>query len=364
MALIGEEEGKRIRKKLTDLGLYAQYDMPDIVLEDGKITYGFGFPIKAMEKFLGYYDPAMHLPFSPSISFNTDFSYAFSLCRFKKEPGRDTVQVNGRVSQEYTHKAGQALDLFKQLTGITGSFDFYIDIIRRYGRAKGLSESSAVASSVSMALLRNVLSTEPSETLISRFAKFVSGSGTRSAVTGLSMWLSYAGIAEPESFAVRLPIDLSNLHIAAFPLTADIKTSDMHTAALRSPLYFSWISSKFGFIENFIDSHFPLEMILERGFDEMISLSNVVRSVGREIHNSSTLTIIERYLDFKKKNPNIFMTTDTGPSAVLMSTEKSILLEFLETIPLKYIQGNVNPSMQAQTIKSTLKDMKERYGLQ
>ena len=168
--------------------------------EDGKISFGSAFPIKAVEKFLGYYDKEMKIAFTPSISFCTDFSIARAFCKYSKDPGPDTVYLDGAFSEERTQSATRALSIFRMLTGVKGSFLFYVERQRKYARAKGMSESSAVASAVSRALVENIFpnSGKHVETLASRFAKFVSGSGTRSAISGLSIWLSYPGIQEKE----------------------------------------------------------------------------------------------------------------------------------------------------------------------
>ncbi len=361
--MIGEEEGSRIREKLVRENIFSLPEIPGVSLEDGKTTYGYGYPVKAFEKFLGYFDPEKHIPYTPSISFNNDFSVCQSTCTYRKDLKDDVVIFDGQSSEKYYLRAKKALDNFRSLLGIDAKFQFVVQLTRRYDRAKGLSESSAVAASVSRSLLRNVFSSEPDERLVSRFAKFVSGSGTRSSIPGVSMWLSYPGISEQECFAVRLPVDYSRFHFAAIPLHTDIATSDMHKLVVKSPLYIPWITEKYQKIEKIVDSGFLIEDLMNRGFEEMISLSNLIKSVGQEIHTADTLTIIEKFLEYRRRNGNIYMTTDTGPSTIIMSTDKSILDGFLDTLPYSSLRGRVMDTGDPETRSEFMKKSQEEYGI-
>lgn len=359
--MIGEEEGKKLTSSLMEAGLYSEPEPMQISLEDGRSTYGYGYPIKAFEKFLGYYDPELHLPFNPSISFNTDFSVCQCMCTYDASSSADRVMLDGKESEEYSQRASKALAIVRKIFNIEGHFSFVIKRSRRYGRAKGMSESAAVASAVSRALLRNISSTEPDDRIVSRFAKFVSGSGTRSSIPGFSMWLSYAGIEERNSFAINLPVDYSRFHFAAVPLFTDISTSDMHRAVIKSPLYFQWVEKKFGRITEIIDNGFQLSDLMERGFEEMIALANLVKSVGKEIHTSDTLTIIEDYIHFGRRNEGLFITTDTGPSVVVMAEDKSLVKQFLSELPFESIDGKVMDGRDPDTKNSFMKEVSEQF---
>lgn len=301
--------------------------------EDGKISFGSGYPIKAVEKFLGYHNPAMKIAYTPSISFCTDFSIARSYCMYMKEPNKDAVYLDGTFSEKRTQTAKQALDIFRSLLGIKGSFLFYVERQRRYTKAKGLSESSAVASSVSRALVENVFGHEPKliEPLASRFAKFVSGSGTRSAISGLSIWLSYPKIAEKKCFAYAIPSDLSKIKIAIFPKDADFTTNQMHELAVKSSQYPAWVENKFTRISELVESGFDPVSIMQRAEEEMLAMNSLLMAGGTIIQTSESLSLIERIIAFRKKNPDLFFTADTGPSILVMSQDESLVKEFCES---------------------------------
>lgn len=359
--MIGEDEGTRLVETLMEAGIYSEPDPVNIELEDGKTSYGHGYPIKAVEKFLGYYDPEMHIPFNPSISFGTDFSLFQCSCTYDRNAKQDSVIFNGEKSESYSMRAAGAMTNFRKIFKFGGAFKFVIRRSRRYEKAKGLSESAAVAASVSRALLRNVSSGEPDDRNVSRFAKFVSGSGTRAAIPGFSIWLAHAGMEERRSFAVKLPVDYSKFHFAAIPLYTDIATSDMHKLVIKSPLYVPWITAKFPRLEEIVENGFKLSDLMQRSFEEMINLSNLVKSVGREIHTSDTLNIIEQYLKFSKQNEGLYMTTDTGPSAIIMAEDRKLVDDFLSLLPYNHIDGKIMEGGDPQERSDFMKEVEEKY---
>lgn len=353
------DEGLKLTRKLRDLGIYREIADPEIQIEYGKISYGYGYSIKAIEKFLGYYDPKYHIPFNPSISFRTDFSLCEACCMAVKGMERDHIVFNGNYNERYQLRGETALNVFREMTGIKDHFLFYIRMTRRYERAKGLSESAAVAAAVSMALLRNVMTGEPEAEQISRFAKLVSGSGTRSSIDGFSFWQAYPGIMERDSFAFRIPVNYGRFYFAAFPQYVKVETSDLHSIVKESPLFQQWVTMKFPIINNIIENSFKLNDLMTRSLQEMVSLANVAKSVGREIHNDMTLTVIEKVIGFRKRGLNIFVTTDTGPSAVVMTDEKSILDEFLMNTPLPSVQGHIPENREPASKSSFIKEFVE-----
>ncbi len=322
--------GQELEKTLRDKGIVR--DIPEVqpVLEDGKVTFGSGYPIKAVEKFLGYYDPAMKIAYSPSISFCNNFSITRTYCMYTMKEGKDLVFLDGVYSEKRTETAKKALDIFRSLLNISGSFVFYVERQRRYTKAKGLSESSSVASSVSRALVENVFGHEPKyiESLASRFAKFVSGSGTRSAISGLSIWLSYPRMRERDCFAHAIPTDLSKIKIAIFPKNADFTTNQMHELAVKSPQYPAWVENKFTRISDLVESNFDPESVMQRAEEEMLAMNSMLMAGGTVIQTDESLSLIERIIDFRKKNPGLYFTADTGPSVLVMSQDESLIDDF------------------------------------
>ncbi len=337
------QKGSRIYSKLNEMGIIHEEEMPPPSPEDGRITFGSGYPSKAIEKFIGYYDRNSRIAYTPSMSILTDFSIARAYCLYNKAGKSDIVYLDSRFDPERSESAKIALDKFRSICGVKGYFTFYVERERRYVRAKGLSESSAVAAAVSSALVSNVFgyNVRAHSMLASRFAKFVSGSGTRSVFPGLSTWISYPGIQEPKCMAHEIKIDFSKIKIAMFPKYADYSTNQMHELSVKSPQYIPWVQNKFARFREIIDRSFDLEDLLIRAEEEMLNLNSLLMSAGRVLQTEESLSLIERIVSFRKKNPGLYFTADTGPSILVMTLDENLLKEFLETETDFYISGNI-----------------------
>ena len=336
-----KEKGERIKDSLMEIGAYKEisYDLPET--EDMKTTTSTSYPIKAFEKFLGFYDNNEKIAFNPSISFNTDFSYCISSCRYLKEEGKDFVRLDGETSSTYKAKADRALSYFKKRFNLHGSFQFNVRRFRRYENAKGMSESSAVAAAVSLSLVENVFpSSANKESIASRFARLVSGSGTRACINGLSIWLSYPGIDPDQSFAVRLKNNPMKFYYGIFPNSQNIATDKAHETAVKSIFYGSWIMDKYDALNTAVENNFDEGYLLKRGQKDSLSLHSVLLSGGLIVQTPESISLIRKILDFQNKNEGIYLNADTGPSIMIASTEKSLLKEFYENEGSRYLEGS------------------------
>ena len=335
------EEGKKLASILYDMGLYREivYEEPD--LEDLKETTATSYPIKAFEKFLGFYDNKEKIAFNPSISFNTDFSYCISSCRYTSEEGKDFVSLDNEINATYASKAEKALEYFRKRFGIKGSFQFNIKRFRRYDTAKGMSESSAVAAAVALSLINNVFpGMKEKPAVASRFARLVSDSGTRACINGLSMWLSYPGINTDQSFAFKLRDNPMNFHYGIFPKKRGIPTDRAHETAVKSIFYESWIKDKYNAIKKGIENNFNESFLLERGQEDSLNLHSVLLSGELLIQTPESIELIGKILDFQKKNDELYLNADTGPSIMIASREKSIINEFREEVSDYFLEGS------------------------
>ena len=356
-------EGETIKRKLSDAGIYSPLNDYDPETEDYKISIGYSYPIKAFEKFLGYYDSYYNIAYNPSISFNTDFSLIFSACRYNENNHMDTVILDGKSADKYIERYRKPLEFFRKNTGIKGSFSFYIKRYRKYKEAKGMSESSAVASAVSRSIIKNVYGDRAGkdDSLVSRYARMVSGSGTRAAVNGPSIWLSYPGINERESYAVKIPTNVTKINYAIFPENIDYQTVNAHSEAVKSPFYESWIAEKYRRIEEIMNVNFNVKDLMKRSTEDMFSLNSVLMSRGNIVQTPESLKTLRKFLEFKKNNDNIFITGDTGPSLMVMSLDKTLLNEFLEISERDYLIGSHNPDTHNKYINEFRKESEEYF---
>lgn len=331
--------GNIIESKLIEMGLFRHIGEHSPDLQEGRVTTGYGYPITGLEKFLGYFDKTVNIANFPSISVTTDFSYSTAVCRYTKEDGMDSVSLDGREDPRYTEKSRKALQFFKSLYEVPGSFQFYIERTRKYEDAKGLGESASVAAAVSRALMENVFGSEglADTTLASRFARMVSGSGTRSVSGGLSIWLSYPYMDESHSAGYFIREPGSEMHIGAFPMPSRIVTDNAHKMAESSDFYGRWVSSKYQHILSELDDGFDIGHLLSRSQEDMYTLNSVILSRGHFIQTPGSLSLIYALKEFQDRNEGLFFTADTGPSIVLLSRDRKLIQEFVSERPENFI---------------------------
>ncbi len=356
-------EGETIKRKLMDAGIYSPLNDYEANPESGRISIGYSYPIKAFEKFLGYYDSYYNIAYNPSISFNTDFSLIFSACKYNSNSGNDRVILDGKSADKYIERYRKPLEFFRKNNNIKGSFSFYIKRYRKYREAKGMSESSAVASAVSRSIVKNIYGDNAGkdDSIVSRYARMVSGSGTRAAVNGPSIWLSYPGINENESYAVKIPADVKKVGYAIFPANIDYQTISAHSEAVKSPFYESWITEKYTRIKEIVTGNFNVKDLMERAREDMFSLNSVLLSRGNIVQTPESLKLLKTFIEFSKKNEGIYITGDTGPSLMAMSLDNKLLNEFLELSGRDYLIGTHNPDAHEKYLNEFRKESEEYF---
>ncbi|CAC12022.1 hypothetical protein [Thermoplasma acidophilum] len=355
--------GDDIKEMMKSEGYYSEPSKYEAELSDGNITFAYSYPIKAFEKFLGYYDRENRIAFNPSISMRTDFSFCLAACRYRKNGKTDTVVLDGYADNKYYKKAKFALDKFRSEYSINGSFDFYIKRYRRYQKAKGLSESSAVAAAVSRALISNVFGDDAAkdDIFVSRYARLVSGSGTRAAHDGISMWLSYPGMDSRDCVAFKVGKSNENLNYGVFPKYSDVATDNAHSIAVNSVFYGTWVSEKFSNVKRLISDHFDINDLLKIGENDMLRLNSILMSGGLIIQTPDSLRILKEILKFKSKNEGFYFTADTGPSIAIFSFDRSLIDEFRENVNDEYIEGSYDFKGYNNRMRDFIREAQEYF---
>lgn len=332
-------EGRKIERKLREQGLISETRIVKARPEEGITSIGVGYPMKAMEKFLGYYDGPMKIAFNPSVSISTDFSFCLSACRYVAKGSRDIVYLDGSMSEQYQERAKAALDYVRREYGVKGSFHFYIKRYRKYGEAKGMSESASVATSVSMAISKLLFQSESDDPLISELARLVSGSGTRGVFRGTSFWLSYPGISPRMCHATKVADFPKGLNYGIFPKPSEVKTSSAHQVAVASDFYGAWVESKYPALNELIDSSFETTKLLARGQQEMYNLNAILLSGSVFLQTPESIGLIHSLQKFQRSNDGFFFTGDTGPSIMIASMDHALLSEFTSSVNDTYLRG-------------------------
>lgn len=357
--------GEEIRKKLLDNGLIPHQKDHAVNVEEGKIAYGFGYPITGLEKFLGYFDRQFNIAYFPSISYVTDLSITYSGCMYTLETGSDSVVLDGKMDESYNRRSLKAINYIKDLYGIKGSLHFYLKRKRKYADAKGLGESASVAASASRSAISCIFGREGLEDnpFVSRFARLVSGSGTRSVSGKISMWISYPSIRESESYGFPLNLDHGKMHFCVYPFAADFPTENAHEIAHSSPGYNGWVKEKLQRMLDYAETGFYLEGLIERSQKDMYSMHSLLMYSGNMVLNSGSISLTEKLRKFRLKNEgNIVYTADTGPSISIISDDEKLLSEFMDQNPGS-IKGSIPDQSSVQVPEWFSKEAEEYFGM-
>ncbi|HKJ96398.1 MAG TPA: hypothetical protein VJ944_01500, partial [Thermoplasmataceae archaeon] len=194
---------------------------------------------------------------------------------------------------------------------------------------------------------------------VSRLARLVSGSGTRSAMGGFSLWLSYPWIREDRCHGVNIPVDFKDFSFMTFPAVHEIRTEGAHDIALSSPFYPRWMINKFQKIIDLLDSGFPMEDMMKHAEEDMYLMHSLLMSRGTVIHTPASLELINSLKKFREENEGIYYTADTGPSLVVMSRDRKMLEEFAESAGGSPLWGKVVTSFNTKPDAEFMKEAEE-----
>ena len=164
---------------------------------------------------------------------------------------------------------------------------------------------------------------------------------------------------EEDSFAVKIPTGAEKIHYAIFPKNIDYQTSDAHSEVVKSPFYDSWLDRKYRRINEIIDEDFDIEDLMRRAMEDMFDLNSVLISRGNVIQTPESIALMKNFIKFSKKNAGIYITGDTGPSLMVMSSDKSLLNEFLASVDDPRIIGSHYPTEHKQREMEFYNESKE-----
>ena len=165
--------------------------------------------------------------------------------------------------------------------------------------------------------------------LLSATARLLAGSGCRSAVGGVSLWLSYPGIAHEESVAVRLDAagELDDLRLVTVPLDSRIglKTEQAHDDAPHSPFFRPWMLSRGDEIIDCAEAVWrgdwrrvgqlaELDSIRLHGVTMSGSLENKLFAWEPE-----NIALFRLCNDLRDAGAPVYFSTDTGPTTVFLT---------------------------------------------
>lgn len=291
------------------------------------------YPIQGVLKYHGMADWTWRTAYLPSISFNNDAAYSLTLVEFDPAFAADDVTINGQVAAgRDRERVVQSLDAVRSVAGIDSRARVVSrNVARSTKTGKGLGTSASASAALAMAAIAAAFGPEAAANtrFLSCMARLLAGSGCRSAVGGISLWLSYPGIPHEDGFAVRLDNhdQLADMRLITIPLDSRIglKTEMAHHDAPHSAWFKPWMRGR-------LDETLACMAAIHTGdwrtvgqLAELdsIQLHAVTMTGGRDhklfAWEPEDITLFRLCNDLRAEGVPVYFSTDTGPTVVLMT---------------------------------------------
>ena len=291
------------------------------------------YPIQGILKYHGMSDWDWRIAYLPSISLNNDAAYTLTRVVFDPDLSADEVHINGELAVDREHRrVVRTLDEVRRL----GQFDARAvvtsrNITQASETGKGLGTSASASAALALAAVSAAFGAEAArdEVMISCLARLLAGSGCRSVVGGVGLWLSYPGIAPERSFAVRLDQarELADLALVTVPIPSRLalKTEQAHIEAPKSPLFAEWLRGRQSEIIECLDAVAAGDWRTLGQLAEIdsIRLHAITMTAGREnklfAWEPENITLFRMCNDLRDEGIPVYFSTDTGPTTVLIT---------------------------------------------
>ncbi len=297
---------------------------------EGEAT-SVAYPILGIQKYLGMVDNNLRIAYFPSISLCHDSLKTVTHVKFDPGLKEDVVIIDGRKEEgRARERVMQMVDAFRIATGIKTKILVVSKNYFKEGTGKGLGTSSSGGGALSKALITAAFGEAigNNKRLVSIYARLLSGSATRSATGGISLWLSHPEIEHKECYAVRIDDGTLPLKLAVIPMPMKLKTEKVHDEALLSPFYEKWASLKPKRVLDLIKA------IESRNIDEIGRIAEedtrMLRAVmmtgpsGIIAWEPETIALMQMADELKKQNIPAYYSIDTGPSIAILTTPENL----------------------------------------
>jgi Mevalonate pyrophosphate decarboxylase len=290
-------------------------------------------PMQGALKYHGMTDWDWRIAYLPSISVSNDAGYTLTSVAFDPDLNEDQVTIGGKqATGRDLERVVQSLNVVRRIARIESRARVVShNRVRAETTGKGLGTSASASAALALAAVAAAFGPEiaANKRFVSSLSRLLAGSGCRSATGGLSLWLSYPGIAHEDSFAVRLdkPGQFDELSLITVPISSRIqlKTEEAHRDAPESSLFRSWMLSRVNEVIELIDAiqqgdwqavgrWSELDSIRLHGVTMSGSMENKI--FGWEPEN---ITLFRMCNELRSANIPVYCSTDTGPTCVFLT---------------------------------------------
>ncbi|MBM4414238.1 MAG: GHMP kinase, partial [Chloroflexi bacterium] len=210
------------------------------------------YPMQGILKYHGLSDWDYRIAYLSSISLNSDAAHTVTYVEFVPDLVTDDIWIGDSPAEgRERERVVQTLNVLRTLAGVTWPA---VVRTRNFFKArvagKGLGSSASGSAALALAAIGALFGAELAENqrFVSCIARLLAGSGCRSAVGGIALWLSYPGARHEESFAVRLDtpgaLDEMSLITVPIPSRIGLKTEQAHYDAPDSTLFAGWMAGR------------------------------------------------------------------------------------------------------------------------
>lgn len=290
-------------------------------------------PMQGVLKYHGMTDWEWRIAYLPSISVCNDAAWTLTLVEFDPYLSDDVAVIGGvTATGRDLERVKQTLDAVRRAAHITTRARVTSKNVARGGKTgKGLGTSASGSAALALAAIAAALGPEATANtrFVSSMARLLAGSGCRSATGGVSLWLSYPGIAPEDSFAVRLDNagQLADMRLITVPIDSRIglKTERAHTDAPNSPLFKCWMLNRRAEILRCINAVQAGDWQTVGRLAERDSIQlHAVTMTGSDDQRifawePENLTLFRACNELRAKGVPVYASTDTGPTAVLLT---------------------------------------------
>jgi diphosphomevalonate decarboxylase len=291
------------------------------------------YPIQGILKYHGMADWALRTAYMPSVSVNNDAAHTLTWVEFDPQLRQDEATINGQAaSGRPLERIAHSLDAVRRVARIKSRARVVSrNEVRATRTGKGLGTSAAASAALAMAAIAAALGERAAENrrFLSCLSRLLAGSGCRSATGGLSLWLSYQGIAHQESYSVRLDLhgEMDDLRLITVPLDSRIglATEAAHHEAPHSPFFESWMLGRGSEVLECLQAvqRGDWRTIGQLAELDSIRLHGVTMSGSREnklfAWEPENILLFRLCNTLRDQGAPVYFSTDTGPTTVLIT---------------------------------------------
>ncbi|MCS7056777.1 MAG: hypothetical protein NZM18_11465 [Thermoflexales bacterium] len=327
-------------------------------------------PMQGILKYHGLADWEWRIAFLPSISVTNDAAYSITLVEFDPDLAEDEAIIGGeRVTGRDLERVKQSLNAVRNIAAIKSyarvrSRNVVAGGTLRAG--KGLGTSASGSAALAMAAIAAAFGEEAVQNwrFVSAMSRLLAGSGCRAATGGVSLWMSYPGIAHEDSFAVRLDTrgQLADLRLITVPLDSRIglKTESAHAHAPNSPLFKCWMRNRRDEVLRCIEAVMAGDWLSVAQMAEADSIVlHAVTMTGGTEHKlfawEPENIILFRACDaLRAEGTPVYFSTDTGPTTVLLTNKQhaATVIARVRELGFDAVEGNIAPGAQLVDVEA------------